>query len=92
MSWEIMLPVGAILAACWGVVSSVVMTARIQSRGEKVSFVFFRLMMPKYVSRYREMTVSRQGSPDTLYYSFIVAMNLALLLFAAWILLRLVQA
>jgi hypothetical protein len=47
--------------------------------------------MPRYACRYRELAIRQKGSPGALYYSFLVSMNLALLLFAMWILFRLVR-
>jgi|GEM_PF-1033296 len=91
MNWDVALPVLAVLAACWGTVATIRMAMELGRRGEKVDFLLLRLFLPKYVSRYRELTRQELGRPGGLYTSFVISMNLALLLFAGWILMKLLS-
>lgn len=50
----------------------------IQKRGEKINFLLIRILAFRYISRYREMTRRESGSVGTLYYHFVVPINLAL--------------
>ena len=77
----------AILPAFWGVVSSMVMVAFLMQRKIPISFIFLKLYLFKYVSQYREMTLNETGRVGPWFYSFIISMNLALVLVIAGIIL-----
>ena len=61
-----------------GVVSMMAMAGALQSRGEKIDWVFVRLFMPKYIAQYRDATIQETGHPGSLFYVFLISMNLAL--------------
>jgi len=70
----------AIASALWGVVSAVMIAGALQKRGVKVNWVFLRLLiLSKYLRQYRDLTRQETGRTGPLFYSYIVAMNLALL-------------
>ncbi len=73
----------ALLSAIWGIASSIRIVAWLKMRGEKISFVFLRLYLIKYVHRYRVLTQAETGSVGPLFYHFVIGMNLALLLVIA---------
>jgi hypothetical protein len=68
----------AILSALWGVASSAMIAAALQQRGVKVSWLFLRVMILKYLGQYRDVTRSETGRTGPLFYSYVFAMNLAL--------------
>jgi len=78
----------AILSALWGVVSSIAITEALQKRGVKVSWLFLKVLIMKHVGQYRDVTRSETGRVGTWYYSFVGAMNLALLMAVIGLFLR----
>ncbi|MFH1718730.1 MAG: hypothetical protein ABIF19_15350 [Planctomycetota bacterium] len=78
----------AILSALWGVVSSIVIASFLSKHGVKINYVFFKVLMIKYVHQYRKVTMQESGRPGPWFYSFVVSMNLALVLAIAGLMLR----
>ena len=78
----------AIISAVWGSVSSVVIAAALQKRGVKVSFLFLRVLILKYIGQYRDVTRKETGRTGPWYYSFVIAMNLALVTAVVGLILR----
>lgn len=76
----------AVIGAIWGVISAMVMTAYVSKHGEKINFFFIRFMIIKYISRYHELTKQANGKPGFWFYSYLISMNLALLVAVAGIL------
>jgi hypothetical protein len=70
----------AIGCAVWGVVSSIVITAFLARRGVKINYVFIKVLILKYIHQYRKITMQENGRPGPWFYSYIVSMNLALVL------------
>ncbi len=68
----------AILSAVCGVVSSIVIASFLSRRGIKINFLFIRVLILKYIHRYRKITLQETGKPGPWFYSFIISMNLAL--------------
>ena len=77
-----------ILSALWGVIDSILIAVALDRRGIKVNMVLFRLFFLKYLSEYRRVTREETGRTGNLYYSFIISMNLALLLVVAALLIK----
>ena len=71
-----------------GCLSSLMIADALQKRGVKVSFLFLRVMILKYVGQYREITRTESSRTGPWYYSFIIAMNLALVTAIAGLILR----
>ena len=70
----------AIVSVFWGVVSAIVIASFLSRRGHKISFLFFRLLILKYIHQYSEITTKENGKPGFWFYSYIISMNLALIL------------
>jgi hypothetical protein len=68
----------AIASVAWGIVSAIAMASYISRRGHKVSMLFFRLLIFKYIHQYSELTTQENGKPGAWFYSYITSMNLAL--------------
>ena len=68
----------AIVCALWGVVSAVIIADALQKRGVKVNWLLMRVLIPKYMLQYRDATRRETGRTGPWYYSFVGAMNLAL--------------
>ena len=79
----------AIVSALWGVASAALIAEALRKRGVKVNWVFLRfLILSKYLGQYRDITRRETGRSGPLFYSYVIAMNLALVTAIAGIILR----
>ncbi len=78
----------AIVSAAWGVVSSIMIVSFLSNHGVRINYFLLRLLLPRYVGQYRRMTLDETGKTGVWYYSFVIAMNLALVLAVIGLLLR----
>ena len=78
----------AIISVVWGVVSAIVISTYLSQRGVKINILFFRIMVLKYIHQYHEITKREKGRPGPWFYSYIISMNLALVLAIIGIALR----
>ena len=69
-----------ILCVIWAVVSVVMITAMLDRKGLKTPFPLMGFFIFRNLARYREITVKENGKTGPLFLSFIIAINLALLL------------
>lgn len=65
-------------AVVWGIVAGLMIADNLRRRGEKVSFLWIRLMLPVYVHRYHQLTRAESGRAGPLFYHFVIAFNVAL--------------
>jgi hypothetical protein len=70
----------ALVSVAWGIVSMIVITSFVSERGTKINFFLYRLYIFKYVNQYKKITEAENGEPGAWFYSFIISMNLALVL------------
>jgi hypothetical protein len=78
----------AFVSVAWGTVSSIVIVDALQKRGVKVKWIFLRVLLIKYVGQYRKITRTEAGRTGPWFYSFVFAMNLALVTAIAGLVLR----
>jgi hypothetical protein len=78
----------ALISVVWGIATSITITSFLSKRGIKINYLLFRLFVFKYVRQYRKTTMEETGKPGPLFYSFITAWNLALLLAIVGIILK----
>jgi uncharacterized oligopeptide transporter (OPT) family protein len=78
----------AIFSALWGIVSSLVIASFLSKRGIKINYIFFKVLMIKYIHQYRKITMQENGRPGPWFYSFVISMNLALIFAIAGIVLH----
>lgn len=69
----------ALCCLLWGVVSMNLIAMALQKRGVKVNWIFLRLFIIKYIGQYRKITLKETGKVGSLFYSFVISMNLALI-------------
>lgn len=67
-----------LLSAAWGAVSSLMIASYLSKRGTKINFLFFRVLVLKYIYEYHKITKQENGKPGPWFYSYIISMNLAL--------------
>jgi hypothetical protein len=68
----------AVLSALWGVVDAILMAVALDRRGVRVNLLMFRVYFFRYLRQYKEVTLTETGRVGPLYYSYIIAMCLAL--------------
>jgi len=79
----------AIVSALWGVASAVLIAEALRKRGVEVRWVFLRfLILSRYLGEYRDITRHETGRTGPLFYSYVLAMNLALVTAIAGVVLR----
>ncbi len=86
-NWLIVL---AVLSALWGVVSSIVITSFLSGRGIKINYLLIRALILTCIRQYYTITVQESGRPGPWFYSYVISMNLALVLAIGGIVLRVV--
>lgn len=70
----------AIVSVLWGVASAVMIAVALQKRGVRIDWIWLRLLiLSKYLGQYRDITRQETGRTGPLFYSYVIAMNLALL-------------
>ena len=68
----------AVGSVIWYIVTTLLIYGNLRGRGQRVSFMWLRVMGPWYVSRYKEITRSESGRVGNLFYHWVVSINLAL--------------
>jgi len=68
----------AILSAFWGVIDAIFILIELDKRGIRVNIFLSRLFFFRYLDQYKKITLKENGKVGTLYYSYIFAMNIAL--------------
>jgi len=71
--------IGAV-AVIWHVTTTILIYEALRKRNLKVSFLFLRLMGPKYASQYREVTRRETGRTGPLFFHWILSINAALVM------------
>ncbi|MBN1895023.1 hypothetical protein JW906_11030 [bacterium] len=80
--------VAGIVSALWGVTDFIFIAAALDKRGIPVNPLLFRLFFFRYLNQYRKVTLQETGRVGGFYYSFIIAMNLALVFCVAGFIVR----
>ncbi len=70
------------------IIFAIMIVNEISKRGVKISFLWLRLYIIKYIHEYRKLTKEETGKVGPLYYPCVVSVNLALILAIAGLLLR----
>jgi len=74
--------------AVWGGITAGRIGSELQHRGIKVNWFLMRLQVVGWVNRYKKITTEELGQPGPLYWQFIIAMNLAMILAILTLLVR----
>ena len=67
-------------SVAWGIVSMIAITSFVSERGTKINFFLYRIYIIKYVQQYKQITETENGEPGPWFYSFVISMNMALVL------------
>jgi hypothetical protein len=60
------------------VATSIIIYNALQKRGMPVSFLWMRAMAPVYAFRYKKATTAERGKTGSLFYQWVISINLAL--------------
>jgi len=78
----------AVLSALWGVVDFILIAAALEKRGIRVNMFLTRIFFFRYLNQYKSVTLRETGKIGSLYYSYVVAMNVALVCAVIGLILR----
>ena len=78
MNLTIFFAVIAGIAVVWFIVSSMMIVNDLMKRGHKINFIFIKVMFPVYAHRYKKITLEETGKVGSLFYHWIIAINIAL--------------
>jgi len=67
-----------IVCVIWAVVAAVMIAVYLDRRGKKVSVLWLRLMILKYLHEYAVVTREETGHVGPLFYHYVVPLNTAL--------------
>lgn len=70
----------AIAGVCLYVIFSMMIVHQLSKRDVKISFLFLRLFIIKYIHQYKQITLEETGKVGPLFYPCIVSINMALVL------------
>ena len=73
--------IGLILVCgVWAVAASLLIARDLERRGVHVSYLWLRVMILKYLSQYRRVTLEETGRIGSLFYHYVIPLNMALVL------------
>ena len=78
----------AIISVACVIASSIIIAAFLSKRGIRINYLFFRVLMFRYINQYRRITMEETGKPGPWFYSFVTAMILALIFAVTGIILK----
>lgn len=78
MNITIILAVIASIALSWYVVSSIMIYSELKKRNVEVNFILIRFMIIPYANKYKEITKKETGRVGSLFYHWIISINIAL--------------
>ena len=64
----------------WAVAASLLIARDLERRGVSVSYLWLRVMLLKYLSQYRRVTLQETGQVGSLFYHYVIPLNVALAL------------
>lgn len=88
MIWIDLLLILALMFMVFNVIVSMVIVHELSKRGVKINFILLRLLIPKYVHQYKKEIFQETGKGSILFYSWIISINLALVLCVVGLLLK----
>jgi len=83
MNITIFIVVIAVIALIWYVVSSIMIYNELKKRNVRVNFIFIRFMIIPYANKYREITKKESGKVGSLFYHWVISINVTLVFAAA---------
>ena len=67
------------IAVVWFIVSSIIIVNELLKRGQKVNFIFIKVMIPVYAHRYKKITLEETGKVGSLFYHWVISIDITLI-------------
>ena len=64
----------------WAVAASLLIARDLEKHGVHVRYLWLRVMILKYLSQYRRVTLEETGRVGSLFYHYVIPLNIALAL------------
>jgi len=64
----------------WAVAASLLIARDLERRGVRISYLWLRVMILKYLGQYRRVTRAETGQVGSLFSHYVIPLNLALVL------------
>ena len=77
-----------LVSVAWGIISMIAITSFVAEHGTKINYFLYRLYILKYIEQYKEITQMENGEPGPWFYSFLISMNMTLVLTAVGAILK----
>ena len=85
---DILLGLALVFVAVY-IIFAIMIVSEVSKRGVKISFLWLRLYIIKYIHEYKKLSKEETGKVGPLYYPCIISANLALICALAGLVLRL---
>ena len=69
-----------LVCGVWAVVASLLIARDLERRGVHVNYLWLRVMILKYLSQYRRVTLEETGRVGSLFYHYVIPLSMALVL------------
>jgi len=69
-----------LVCGVWAVAASLLIVRDLERCGVHVNYLWLRVMILKYLSQYRRVTLQETGHVGTLFYHYVIPLNIALAL------------
>jgi hypothetical protein len=77
-----------VFAGIWYVISTIMIYENLRKRNMKVNFLLLRFLAPKYAHQYKKVTSKETGKVGSLFYHWIISVNIALVAFVMLIVVK----
>ncbi len=67
-----------VACAAWAAIAAVVIARHLEKHGIIVDLLWWRMSMPHFLTRYRQLTLAETGQVGSLFYHFVVPLWIAL--------------
>jgi hypothetical protein len=92
MTLTIFFAVIAFIAVGWYIVACIMIVNELMKRKQKIQFIFINVMLPIYAHRYKKITIEETGKVGSLFYHWLISINIALVFGIAAIATKLIQS
>jgi len=69
-----------LVCGVWAVAASLLIARDLERRGVHVNYLWLRVLILKYLSHYRRATLQETGHVGSLFYHYVIPLNIALML------------
>ena len=78
MTLTVFFAVIAFIAVGWYIVAGIKIVNELLKRKQKIQFIFINVMLPVYAHRYKKITMEETGKVGSLFYHWVISINVTL--------------